>query len=226
MLDCREFEKRLYEPDEDTAGFDVELLTHAQDCPACREKLAAQQELLNLLGHLDDHLTVPLKVQSGWRRAVRDEAAKRRRGLMYRWAGAVAAVCVLTVGVAGLLAKPRVSDSASMESAQAYYLESDGLSPDEMESAAEAAGPQVDAAYTVACADFSDAEAYLRDLAAEYGGSVTGAGEHAFCVQLTNDMCAEFASALSGIGETSCDLSAKAASDEISILIRLTEAGS
>ena len=49
MLDCREFEKRLYEPDEDTAGFDVELLTHAQDCPACREKLAAQQELLNLL---------------------------------------------------------------------------------------------------------------------------------------------------------------------------------
>ena len=67
---------------------------------------------------------------------------------------------------------------------------------------------------------------YLLTQLSTSGGSVTGAGEHAFCVLLTNDMCAEFASALSGIGETSCDLSAKAASDEISILIRLTEAGS
>lgn len=76
-----------------------EMMAHAQACPDCAAALRATVQLKALFDEMEPEVDVPLAAQARWRNAVRDEAAKKRRGKMFRWAYAAAAAVVVLVGV-------------------------------------------------------------------------------------------------------------------------------
>jgi anti-sigma factor RsiW len=76
------------------------ILAHARECDGCARALARAEALKKMLSGLDDGVKVPLAAQAAWRGAVKAEARKRRARGFYRTFGAVAAACVVLVGVA------------------------------------------------------------------------------------------------------------------------------
>ena len=107
QVNCRFFEDHINayldsELDPETRS---KMISHADACPDCGERLETMTRLLTMCAELDEGLTVPLEVQSAWRRAVREEAAqhqsqpraKKGRGIR-RTLGTVAAAAVLLVG--------------------------------------------------------------------------------------------------------------------------------
>lgn len=76
-----------------------ELEDHAQNCPQCAEIIKATIEMKALLTDMDEEADVPLEAQVAWRRAVKQEASKRKTGKIYRWIGTCAAAVVLIAGI-------------------------------------------------------------------------------------------------------------------------------
>lgn len=76
-----------------------EMMAHAQACPDCAAALRATVQLKALFDEMEPEVDVPLAAQARWRNAVRDEAARRRRGRLTRWAYAAAAAIVVLAGV-------------------------------------------------------------------------------------------------------------------------------
>lgn len=76
------------------------ILAHARECDGCARELGHAEALKKMLSGLDDAVKVPLAAQAAWRGAVKVEARKRRARGFYRTFGAVAAACVVLVGVA------------------------------------------------------------------------------------------------------------------------------
>lgn len=81
-------------------GEQTEMELHAQNCPVCRELMEQARTLAELCGELSE-VTVPLPAQAAWRRAVRDEAKKKKNPLI-GWtkglATVAAAMVVLVMG--------------------------------------------------------------------------------------------------------------------------------
>ncbi len=90
--------------DQKTRG---QMISHADQCPECGERLETMTRLLTMCAELDEGLQIPLNVQAAWRKAVREEAAKapqtqkkkKSGGLVRRVAGWTAvAAAALVVG--------------------------------------------------------------------------------------------------------------------------------
>lgn len=114
QMDCQTYRSHL---DEWMDGeLDPELTpameAHRNSCPDCAEETCRAQETLALIRTLDADVPVPVETQAAWRRAVREEAAQRRRfrfSAGMRTAGSIAAAflvlagCTLGFRSAGLL---------------------------------------------------------------------------------------------------------------------------
>lgn len=87
------------------------MISHADECPDCSERLETMTRLLMMCAELDEGLSVPLDVQSAWRHAIRREAAgkqvpsgrnagvrRRKPNGLVRAVSAVAAAAVLLAG--------------------------------------------------------------------------------------------------------------------------------
>lgn len=77
---------------------------HAASCPKCGRMLLAMEEMHRAFQGMDDEVEVPADFAEGWRRQVRAEAFRRKRGrarsLFQGVAAAAAAVVVLLGGTA------------------------------------------------------------------------------------------------------------------------------
>lgn len=77
---------------------------HAASCPKCGRMLLAMEEMHQAFQGMDDEVEVPVDFAEGWRRQVRAEAFRRKRGrarsLVQGAAAAAAAVMVLLGGTA------------------------------------------------------------------------------------------------------------------------------
>lgn len=77
---------------------------HAAKCPACAQMLLAMEEMHREFQGMNDEIEVPADFAEGWRRQVRADAFRRKRGrarsLVQGAAAAAAAVMVLLGGTA------------------------------------------------------------------------------------------------------------------------------
>ena len=79
------------------------ILEHARVCENCARELKLNGMLREALHGMDAGVVLPLKAQASWREAVKAEARRKHMGVIYKRVGAVAAACVLLLGVsAGL----------------------------------------------------------------------------------------------------------------------------
>jgi len=210
-MDCSEFNRLLdsyIDGDLSEAQRD-ELGQHAAQCAKCREELAAAEQLRGILSHLNDDISVPLPAQAAWRKAVREEAHRRRMKRVYSAVGAVAAAFVLLFGVSVML---RPADSGVL-TVNAPRVETDGVS--------EAASIETEMTLTnaktrslgyiersVTADDVGQTYEYLLDVIAEYGGTVereSDGDERKVFVQIPGENALEFLSAVDGLGETAGD---------------------
>lgn len=206
-MNCSEFEKCLdlfIDGDLDEAQR-LEFEAHAVACGECQERLKTAEQLREILSHMDDEISVPLPAQAAWRSAVRAEARRGRMRKIYRACGAIAAVCVLTLGVSAML-----TNQSALRSNTAK-VETDGVSEHaalQDEIAIRSVNAQTSDTYVehrIAVEDLEHARAYLDDVVAEYGGTVEredadGADVRVY-VQIPGENAEDFISAADGIGE-------------------------
>lgn len=182
----------------------AEIKAHAAKCSECADKLKAAEELRDILSHMDDDISVPLPAQAAWRRAVREEAKRKKMKSFYAAVGAVAAVCVLTLGMITMMnERPAAVPGARR-------VETDGVN-DQTAMVDEAAMRNIDPAQsaeyierTVVAANVGEALGYLKDIAAEYGAEIereaqTAQGVNVF-LQVPGDGAEDFISAVNAIG--------------------------
>lgn len=233
-MNCSEFSSMLdlYIDGELNDAERAALEAHAQQCGECREKLAASEQLRDILSHIDEEIAVPLPAQAAWRNAVRAEAKRRRMKKIYSFCGAAAAVCVLTIGVTAML-RPGMH----VQPVSDVQVETDGVSENLPLSGAE---PQMammlrsvdaDAAEyierTVAAENVEVACGYLMDVVAEYGGTVEHETDseqsRKVYIQVPGENAADFISAADAIGvpvdEVVPDVDEAAASVGICVMI-------
>jgi len=181
----------------------AEMRKHAERCEACRIEMKAAEQLRDILSHADDDIAVPLPVQAAWRNAVRLEARGRRMKNIYRVCGAVAAVCVLTMGVTTMLS--REDDYGLPEKPlMVAAVEADGVSA---QGSIEGAAMSRSISYferRVVTDNPDTAYAYLNDILAEYGGVLEREtsdtdGRKVF-VQVPGDGAADFIAAVDHLG--------------------------
>lgn len=103
QMDCTKFKELLdvYLDSELDQEARTEMIRHADRCPECGERMESMTRLLTMCAELDEGLTVPLDCQASWRKAVWEEAARRRVPRMRAWMkglAAVAAALTLLVG--------------------------------------------------------------------------------------------------------------------------------
>lgn len=207
-MNCSEFNRLLdlYADGELKENQRAAMDEHAAVCSECREKMAAAEQLQGILSHLDDDIAVPLPAQAAWRNAVRAEAKCIRMKKIYRACGAAAAVFVLMFGVSAMLR----SEDASQLAPVVRRVETDGVN-DEVRLE-EAAALTMDAGrmtaeyveQVVSSEDPAQAVVYLKDLVAEYGGTVehesqSDSGNKVF-VQIPGENVVDFMGAMAGIG--------------------------
>lgn len=176
---------------------------HAAQCGECSDKLKAAEELRDILSHMDDDISVPLQAQAAWRKAVREEAKRKRMKTIYTAFGAVAAVCVLTFGVTSMM-QQKPADLPGVQ-----YVEADGVSEAaafDGETAVRSIGlPQLAAHVerVLVADDVNQALGYLKDVAAEYGAEIEREAESAQGVnvflQVPAESAEDFISAVDGI---------------------------
>lgn len=209
-MDCSEFRRLLDgyvdgELDERERGA---LEAHAAACASCGAQLKAARQLRDMLGHINDGLSVPLPAQAAWRSAVRAQARRQRMKRVYAACGAVAAACVLTVGVTAMLrGNPAVPPEAF--EGRAAYVEADGIDGVELpagETALLAADSEA-LSYVdrvVLTDDIATAQGYLMDIVAEYGATVEHTAESAedtrVYVRVSGENAADFLRAVDAIG--------------------------
>lgn len=205
-MNCSDFNRMLdsYIDGELDASARAELESHAAQCSDCRERLAASEQLREILSHMDDDISVPLPAQAAWRNAVRAEAKRMRMKRVFAAVGAVAAVCVFSVGVTAMLRQnPEEGISPSIQ-----RIETDGVSEEaafetdvSMMSAKARSMDYIDR--TIAVEDVTEACDYLADVIAEYGGMVereTEGDERKIYVQVSGENAADFISAVDSLG--------------------------
>lgn len=203
-MNCSEFSNLLdpYVDGELDEAQCAALKSHADACDECRAALTAAEQLRGILSHIDDGLGVPLPAQAAWRNAIRAEARRKRMKRVYSICGAVAAVCVLTLGVTAML-RPGIRDSFGGAN---VVVETDGLSQDavlEGEKALRSMSgmdqtTRVERAVCVQNAE--EAHDYLMDIVAEYGGTVTQDSGDEVYVQVPGENVVDFLSAVDGLG--------------------------
>ncbi len=180
---------------------------HAETCESCREQLHAAEMLQDVLSHMDDSLTVPLKAQASWRKAVMDQARKNRIKRFSRIAGAAAAVLVLAICLPLLLKSTsgftKVSDA---------YVEVDGVNEmDSLEDVAltatepeTQATAQPDALRSVMVEDLDAAYGYVMDLIEEYTATLKDEtqadGERCLVITVPADNVEDFILAIDQLG--------------------------
>ena len=210
-MNCSEFKNMLdlYIDGELDGQNRSDFLSHAEACGECGAELKAAEQLRDFLSHMDEDVAVPLPAQAAWRGAVRAEARKRRMKRVYAACGAVAAACVLTLGVSTMLAgRPQSpADNATMPRSVAL-VESDGISGDAaLDGTTTALGASAPIAYidrTVCSEDVQTSYGYLMDIAAEYDGVVEGetveGASMRVVVVVPGENAADFISAVDHIG--------------------------
>lgn len=186
----------------------VELLAafhlHADSCKECDALRKAAYRLQELLSHMDDDVSVPLPVQAAWRKAVRAEAQKGRRTRMFRIAGAIAAVCVLSVGTMMFVRNspaPQVAESVLDQAnlTSVAYVETDGVKGDSMLDAPVANDNIRYDTWVLYVDDVESAASYIRDIVAEYEGYVDAQTEDALSVRVTGANAADFVQAVGAL---------------------------
>lgn len=152
---------------EESAAFE----RHAAECADCHAKMTASGQLRELLSCLNDDVTVPMPAQAAWRSAIRAEARRGRARRVYTALGAVAAVCVLTLGAAAMLRQGLPAPNETSNQPQVLMLEADGVSDKaQLDAASEASAvPSAEAAAEKA-ASVQGNGAYLADDGARESG--------------------------------------------------------
>lgn len=177
-MNCAEFSELLnrYLDGELDAAQRAELAKHAKACSSCAEQLAAAEEVQTILSHMDEEIAVPLPAQAAWRKAVREEARRRKMKRLYRTVGSVAALFAVTIGTTLMLhGSPAAKNSDP--AAPVAYVETDGLSV--AKSVPDAPMPRTvsapQTAYSerrILAEDAAVAHGYLTDIVAEYSGVI------------------------------------------------------
>lgn len=184
------------------------LMEHAAGCEACGKEIEAAILLRDALKDMDQEVSVPLEAQAAWRRAVREEAARRRRGRWMRYACGAAAALVLAAGctltLRGDLFKKEqpvvLNETAPMARA---IVAADGVQEASVSGAASAETE----AYTVwqkyEVADVDVACEAVGALAEEYSASFSMSRDDGVVscrIELPCDYAADFLSAVRRIG--------------------------
>lgn len=213
-MNCSEFNQMLdlYIDGELSDSQREELEAHAAQCSACREKLADSEQLREILSHMDDDISVPLPAQAAWRNAVRIEAKRNRMKKVYSICGAVAAVCVLTVGMTAMLGQNFPASVAPVSP----RIETDGVSVDagieeniSLTSAKTRSIEYID--YSIEAEDPAQAYGYLGDVIAEYGGMIereSNGDVKTVFVQIPGENVKDFVNAVDSLGASASDMSA------------------
>ena len=190
----------------------AECEAHAWQCKSCGEQLRAAEQLRVILSQMDEGISVPLPAQAGWRGAIRKEAARRRRKRIYTAVGAVAAACVLTLGVTAMLRDGDGALPAPNNGAQKVaYVQTDGITEmavlDNSAAPVQARAMPVDAFYAqrrIVTEDPQAAHAYLMDVVAEYNGVMESESgdldEWKIYLQIPSGNVADFISAAEHVG--------------------------
>ena len=139
IMNCEDFLSKLnaYIDSELPLAERLAMDEHARSCPECQEVLARALDVATSLAEMDEGLSVPLECQAAWRKAVREEAASRRRpvrGWALRAASIAAAALVLTASVGGLMrlreerdsSRYAANTSATMPSSASYGRSASG----------------------------------------------------------------------------------------------------
>lgn len=228
-MTCSEFDHLLdrYIDGELNEAQREEVRGHAAQCGECSEKLKAAEELRDILSHMDDDISVPLPAQAAWRKAVREEAKRKKMKSLYAAVGAIAAVCVLTLGISTMMQEKPV------EIASVQRVETDGVTEQTSLDGVMAARSMEmarSAEYverTVNVENVDEALGYLKDIAAEYGAEIEREAQSAQGVnvflQVPGDGAEDFISAVDAIGketdQSGYSLDASAAAVGICVMI-------
>ena len=212
-MNCSEFKNRLddYIDGVMDGRTKTDFLAHADACAACRSELKAAEQLRDFLSHMDEDVAVPLPAQAAWRKAVQAEARRRRMKHIYAACGAVAAACVLTLGVSAMLrTNPQTPGTDTVAPRSVALVESDGISDGavlESSTTALGSGEAAPISYidrTVFAQDVQTAYGYLTDIIAEYDGVVEGETAESSSVRVVvvvpGENAADFISAVDHIG--------------------------
>lgn len=200
---------------------------HAAQCSECRDKLKAAVALRDVLSHMDDDISVPLPAQAAWRKAVREEAKRKRMKMVYTAFGAIAAVCVLTFGVTTML-RSDVGFNSPVQRVEADGVtRSAGLIDEAAMRSLETAQSAEYIERTVVAGNVDEALGYLKDVAAEYGAEIESEAESTQGVnvflQVPAESAFDFIGAVDGIGmeadETEYELDASAATVGVYVMI-------
>jgi hypothetical protein len=228
-MTCSEFDHLLdrYIDGELNEAQREEVRVHAAQCGECSEKLKAAEELRDILSHMDDDISVPLPAQAAWRKAVREEAKRKKMKSLYAAVGAIAAVCVLTFGISTMMQEKPV------EIASVQRVETDGVTEQtSMDGVMAARSMEMarSAEYverTVNVENVDEALGYLKDIAAEYGAEIEREAQSAQGVnvflQVPGDGAEDFICAVDAIGketdQSGYSLDASAAAVGICVMI-------
>lgn len=211
-MNCSEFEKLmdLFIDGELDGAQQSALKAHVAECDECRAKLQAAEQLHEILSHMDDDISVPLPAQAAWRNAVRAEARRSRMRRIYSACGAVAAVCVLTLGVTAMLHSTAIQPGAGPAKVEADGISEDAALVDEIALRSAVLQPAVDyVERRIAVEDVEQAYGYLLDVIAEYGGTVERETSEdqvqKVYVQIPGENAEDFISAVDGIGTAADD---------------------
>lgn len=79
----------------------AQFLRHAAECPACAALLSEHEEMLAELALIDEDLEVPDAFATGWRTAIREDAAKAKAPWYARWQSWAVAAAALVVVIGG-----------------------------------------------------------------------------------------------------------------------------
>ena len=212
-MNCSEFKNMLdlYIDGELDDRTRADFLAHADACGECRAELNAAEQLRDFLSHMDEDVAVPLPAQAAWRSAVRAEAGRRRMRRIYAACGAVAAICVLTLGVSTMLRIRPQAPSDNMVMPRTVAMgESDGISDEaalDGTASALSASESAPIAYinrTISAEDVQTSYGYLMDIVAEYDGTVEGetaeGADLRVVVVVPGENAADFISAVDHIG--------------------------
>jgi predicted anti-sigma-YlaC factor YlaD len=217
-MNCSQFADLLdaYIDGELDASARVRFEKHADQCEECRNQLRAAEQLRDFLSQMDDDIAVPLPAQAAWRSAVRREARSRNIKRIYSVVGAVAAVCVMTIGVTTMLRSPGQPDAPvagrSLDAQQVAFVQTDGLSETAVLDASaqplmQRMAVKPDASYhecRVVTEDIPAACGYLIDIATEYGALVESEaevdGEKRVYVHVSAENAQEFLTAVANLG--------------------------
>jgi hypothetical protein len=214
------------------------ICQHARICEDCARELKRAEALRKLLSGLDDEVRVPLAAQAAWRAAVKAEARKKRARGLYRALGAVAAACVVFVGVAAGMnlfgggapkEEPAVLMARDASDVGTFaFVASDG---DESPDAKQATTPrtseaaEMTATVRIVADDVAAAAQTVESLVGEFNGSVDMSSVDAPTAYLTARIPADeyqaFADSLSYAGAVETSNVSGEGGDAVSVTITI-----